>query len=48
MEKKDKKMTTLVRDIDMSIWRKFRKKCLNLDVSANEMIKRLIREFVKK
>ncbi len=40
--------STMVRNIDEKIWHKFRMKCLEKKVSANQKIKELIKAWVKK
>ena len=43
-----KLVTTTLRDIDPDIWKKFKMKCLENDVSANSKIKELINEYADK
>lgn len=43
----EKKITVIIRGIDRPTWKKFREICLEQNLSANEMVKRLVGILVK-
>lgn len=41
-------MTKKLMDMDDSLWNKFKKKCVNNDVTMKEKLTRLVKEYVEK